>query len=247
MKGDCEMKTRFFLVSLLGAIVAVAPFSAASTIDATDPIIAITPAGNCSTSGTNNVCMNGSPFSLSSLLTGNVGLMTASLNGAGSWVVVNDTGSTITSLVLYYSGMLASNAPLNLQINGWSASAKPFANCSIITAASLVTNGCSNNTATPTALAAQLIWSTGTSGSGSVGLAPGQRFDITISSFAHAGQDVGCISGTRNCQPIPPPPPVIPEPNTVLLLGTGLVGVAVAGRQTYGRRKRKLTELPAGA
>lgn len=249
------MKTRLLvLLTCMLGFLAVAQFVAADTIeladgrrpgferhwrhdfhshgDMFDPIIDIEkPGKSCSTGGTHNQCLNGQPFSLASILSGNTALDTAQLNGRGSWRVVNDTGATITDLVLYFDGSLASHASLTIGVSGWSSTLDPFSNCQITTATAVVSGGtCGVSSANNPARPDQLVWSVGTLS----GIAPGQIFNIQISWFAH-GKDVGCISGTDNCMPLEGTE--TPEPGTLALLGTGMLGIGALLR-------RKLIRAP---
>jgi hypothetical protein len=206
--------------------------NASAQADPNDPIIGISPfGGTCSTSGTNNLCNAGSPYSLSALESGNISFTVGTVNGAGSWVLVNNTGSTVNSLTLYYAGTLDSNHFLDLQVNGWSAATVPFVNCKITENNGTVTNGCSNNTGTPVSLPAQLNWSVtspgGTTATG-FGIAPGETFDLTIASFDTAHSDNGCISGTSTCTPT-----TTPEPASMLLFGTGLLALGGVLRRRF--------------
>ena len=196
-----------------------------------DPIIGISPGGACSTGGTNNLCNAGSAYSLSALESGNISFVVGSVSGAGSWVVVNDTGSSVNSLTLFYAGTLDSNHVLDLQVNGWSSTTVPFVNCKITENNSTVTNGCSNNTGSPVSLPAQLNWSVkspaGSTANG-FGIAAGETFDLTVASFDTAHSDNGCISGTSTCTPT-----TTPEPASMLLFGTGLLAVGGVLRRRF--------------
>ena len=207
--------------------------SASAQTDPNDPIIGIAPGGTCSTGGTNNLCNAGTAYSLSALESGTISFTVGTVNGSGSWVLVNDTGSQVNSLTLYYAGTLDSNHFLDLQVNGWNSSTVPFVNCTITENNGTVTNGCSVNTGMNPSLPAKLNWSdtppASTTAEG-FGIAAGEKFDLTIASFDTSNSDNGCISGTPTCTPR-----VTPEPTSMLLFGTGLLALgAVLRRRLTG-------------
>lgn len=240
------MKTRL-LVLLTGMLsfLAVAQFAAADRIETANDrrpefdrhwghdfqssanmsIDIESPGGSCS-SGHNNNCLNGQPWSLDSILSGHTAFDTGMIGNGGSWRVVNDTGSTITDLILYFDGSLAPTANLTIGVDGWNATLNPFSNCQITTAASVVSSGnCSVSSAIHPVGPDQIVWSVGTH----PGLAPGQIFNVQILSFSHVGQDIGCISGTADCRPVKAA--ATPEPGTLALLGTGMLGIVALLRQ----------------
>jgi len=176
-------------------------------------------------------CDNGQPFSLTAILDGSIALLVGD-SQTPSWNIKNDTGSALDSLTLFYSGALASNSYVDMQISGTGI----FAACTATTAANVVTSsancGAGDKTANDPALALRLVWSGGT------GLGINGTFNLGTASFAHAGQDAGCISGTATCTSNNfqfQEASAVPEPSSIVLMSSGLVSVLVAVR----RRARK--------
>lgn len=157
------------------------------------------------------------PFSLNGILNGTLPLYVGN-SKTPSWNVINDTGSLLTSLTLYYSGALASNANIDMQISGTTI----FHACAETTANNVTFSDANCGTGdiapSPVALPLKMVWSGGT------GVAVGGTFNIKTASFAHAGQDAGCISGTADCQPAK-----VPEPPSGLLLGSAVGLAAICG------------------
>ena len=170
---------------------------------------------NATACGPSSQCVGTTPYSLADILNGSE-VLTIPPNGSPGWLVVNDTGSALTSLKLIFNGTFASNAQLNCQSNG--AFAGGDWTCTV--------NGTSNGIKSP-GDTDTITW-TFVKGNG---IASGEDFDITTSSFAAAGQDTGCLSGTGSCIPTR-----TPEPSALTLLLAGLVlgGIGFGFRRRLG-------------
>jgi hypothetical protein len=195
-------------------------------LDPDDPILKVRDAQSCSVDGLDPSpassqggvhCLPGDlPFSLAGILNGTIPLYVGN-STTPSWNIINDTGATVTSLTLWFSGQLASNAFIDLQQGNdiftacetteFGGSPNYDANC-----------GTGDIADDPVDLPLKMVWSGGS------GLAVNQVFNLGTASFAHAGEDAGCISGTSDCS-------AVPEPTSLVLLGSGFVALSALARR----------------
>lgn len=162
------------------------------------------------------------PFSLKDIDNGSEVLTIPDTSSTPEWYVKNDTGGSVSTVTLIFDGDLASNA--NLQCNfGGGVSGNCFVDGT--------KNGLNNPIPSgdiPVTIQFDLT----------TGLPSGEFFEINTASFAHAGQDFGCLAGTpiapsngTTCQAAPPP---APEPATLSLLLSAML-ILVGG---IGLRQR---------
>lgn len=212
------------LVSLVVAFLLAGPASAA--------IITVQEKKSCQVTGldTSTASVRGGVhcdtgdvgFSLTDLLSGQIGLLVGD-SKTPSWNVLNDTGSAVTQLALYYSGALAQNSFIDMQVSNGIFEACRSDDGTVVNSDSNCGSG--DKTVKPEdggKLPVLLTWSGGN------GVAAGETFNIKTASFASAGQDAGCISGTSDCEP-----GVIPLPASfwLFLASFGFLGL------TGGRKK----------
>ena len=199
-----ERRSHFLIVCFLflGVLLA-APHANADNI-------AIADATACSgTPPGGTICSNGSgglqgtggvPFSLSGIENGSIVLQVSiGTQTAPVYEVINDTGLTITSFALVFTGNLPSNQFIDCQTNGGFSGA----GCSITGPSGTVGKNAQYG---PGGTFPATITFTG------LNIAPGATFDIVFSSFANGA--AGSVTGVP-----------VPEPNTLLLLFSGLVGI----------------------
>lgn len=164
-------------------------------------------------------------FSLTDLLNGDLDLHHGLLVGDSQtpkWNILNDTGALVTDLPLWYSGMLADNSFVDMQVGGnWFDSCESVDSANPANVNSDASCGSGDKTLKPEdggVIPMLLTWSS--NGIDSDGIGIGETFRISTASFASGGDDAGCISGTSDCMPI------IPIPAAAWLFGSALVGLA---------------------
>ena len=170
-----------------GLLAFVAAASAAPLCSANAAIISISQQklSQCGQGGV--VCNGTNAFSLTELEMGFVQLPVQN-SQTPEFVIVNDTGASVTNLQLLFVGQLASNSDMTCQING--AGQQMFHSCLVMG------NGAAGDGTTnligPIDPPVQLNF---ISAANQQGVAPGELFDIKTSGFASAGQDHGYITG----------------------------------------------------
>ena len=117
------MKTKLVSINAVAILFAVilAPAASAGIIKIQDAQTCNSSANGLDTS-TETVrggvhCDNGDPFSLTGILDGSIGLLVGN-SQTPSWNIINDTGAALTELSLYYTGLLAPNAFIDMQVSG---------------------------------------------------------------------------------------------------------------------------------
>jgi hypothetical protein len=163
------------------------------------------PGGTICTNGSGGLQgTGGTPFSLSGIENGSIVLQAViGTQTSPVYEVINDTGATITSFSIVFTGTLPSNQFIDCQTNGGFSGA----GCSITGPSGTVGKGAQYG---PGGTFPATITFTG------LNIANGSTFDIVFSSFANGAS--GSITG-------------VPEPGTLFLLASGLFGMVIVRRR----------------
>lgn len=205
--------------------------SAAFAIAAAIAFIAMTPSAsadiigiqNATACGGGTICNAGSAFSLTAIQNGSQSLrdpgdptVTVGNSDTAVYRIDNDTASS--TFTLNISGTLANNAFINCQENGG------FANhdCSISGSLGTVDNPTGGGSAKYGPPAGQMTnWNFSVMVT-FTDVPVGTDFDLNFASWAHAGADTATVTPTSP----------VPEPSSLLLLGSGLLGVGRVVRRS---------------
>ena len=156
------------------------------------------------------------------------------LNGSpssGSVNVLNDTGSDVTSLTLYFNGSVDDG--LDFQFNG-NYSGGNGGDCTISTGGSVISTATSNGCQTAQNALATASYEFNLTDISPTITADGQ-FEITWGSFSNT--DTGCIGGTSasNCGTVAAPAPLLGHGLPVVLA----VGGLLLGAEFWQRSRKR--------
>jgi len=197
-----------FVLLATGILAAAAPARADNIAIANATVCSGTPPGGtiCSDGSGGLQGTGGVPFSLTGLENGTIVLQAViGTQTAPVYEIINDTGATITSFSILFTGTLPSNQFIDCQTNGGFSSA----GCSITGPSGTVGKNAQYG---PGGTFPATITFTG------LNIANGSTFDIVFSSFANVAS--GSVTGVP-----------VPEPGTLLLLTCGLIGVGAIVRK----------------
>jgi PEP-CTERM motif-containing protein len=209
LKISCALRPVGILVGTLLVAFVLVPSASAGIISLTQATSCGTPNGN---GGNWCVSAGGPAFSLSSFTTQNL----TATGSSAFFVITNNTGGEVTSLTVTFTGMVAENQVFTCGGGGTGIQGSGPGNGS--TTCTVNGNpggtgynlGGSGSTLVPVTLT--YVWT-------GLDWGTGQTFDLQIASFSNG--DTGSSSGG------------VPEPSSLPLLATGLVGLAGIARRKF--------------
>ncbi|MFZ0333736.1 MAG: PEP-CTERM sorting domain-containing protein [Candidatus Acidiferrales bacterium] len=215
LQGSKKLRARALRVSVYLGLLAVvgliaAPYASAGIVSLTAATPCMTPNGN----GGDWCQSNGMPFNLSSFTTQNL----TTTGSSGFFAITNNTGVTISSLNIIFAGDIPENGFVTCGGGGTGiqgSGPKPTSGNAACTVNGMTGNvGPGGSGSTLVAFTADVHWS-------NIDWASGTTFDLQIASFANGA--TGSFST---------PSSPTPEPSSLLLLGSGLLGLGAIVRKS---------------